>query len=88
MSNPIGDALGEAEKKLDKLLISTFTASHAVASAENREQLTEETEKEKIKTFKDKNKKQMKSLNRAIKGKWFDSAEKALKEARNKFEDI
>ncbi|MGJ8730454.1 hypothetical protein ACRW9N_08290 [Listeria aquatica] len=88
MTNPISDALGKAEKKLDKLLITNFTASNAVSTTRHNETSSEDEEKEIITNFKKKDKGDMKSLNSAIKGKWFDSAEKALKEARNKFKDI
>ncbi|WP_167630693.1 hypothetical protein [Listeria valentina] len=88
MSNPITDALGEVEKKLDKLLITNFTASNAVSTTKHNEVSSEDEEKEMITSFKKKDKSDMESLNSAIKGKWFNSAEKALKEARNKFKDI
>ncbi|WP_088839183.1 hypothetical protein [Listeria sp. ILCC792] len=88
MSNSIGDMLGDARKKLDKSLITTFTASHAVASAENREQLTKEAEKEKTETFKNNDKKHIEKLKSAIKGNWFKAAQKALENTRNKCNDI
>ncbi|WP_156065807.1 hypothetical protein [Listeria floridensis] len=45
MSNLLADLLEDAEKKLDKMLISTYTASHARTTSENRKLICKERKK-------------------------------------------
>lgn len=76
----------DARKNLEKSLIQTFVASQSHATSENRKQLVERMEQEKIAGIKSNCSSYMDGLSASAKGKWVTKAKQAFKQTTEQFD--
>lgn len=88
MLDALKENLADIRKELEKKLIQTFVASQSRATSENRKQMINQMEKEKMNGLKSTSSSYLSSFKTSAKGQWVKQAEQTFKQTTEQFDNL